>query len=92
VTAAEDDIQLDKMHPIISDAIMSEVVTPPTVNIKSPSPVAIATSTTFEPAQTTFSYEPHPPETTIITSEESTSSVTNEPINNDTGNCHGDVM
>lgn len=54
-TLAED-IRLDKMHPIISDAAMSDVVTPPTVNIISPSEdllVTIATTTTVESAQTT---------------------------------------
>jgi len=54
VTTAED-VRLDKMHPIISDAAMSEDVTPPTVNVISPSenlPVTIATTTTVESAQT----------------------------------------
>lgn len=92
VTAVED-VQLDKMHPIISDAAMSEVVTAPTVNIISPSPIAITTTTTFEPPQTTSSYEPHPLETTMVTTEGSTSSsAINEPINTVTGNCHDDVM
>ena len=52
-----DDIQLDKMHPIISDVVMSEAP-PPTVT--EDLPVTIATSTTIESTQTRINQSDFP--------------------------------
>lgn len=84
VTTAED-VQLDKMHPIISDAAMS-VAPPPAVNIISPTedqPVTIATATTAESTQTSNN-EPHSSDAAMVTAEETP--VTDELINTDTSN------
>ena len=87
---AADDVQLDKMHPIISDAAISSAPPPPTVNIISPvddqppvddQQVTIATST-VESTHTTSSYEPHPSDATMVINEET---ATDEPVNIDTG-------
>ena len=48
-----DDMQLDKMHPIISDVVMAEAPPPTDIKVTSPSPVTITTTTTIESIQTT---------------------------------------
>ena len=55
VTVSDDDIQLSKMHPIISGAVISEAP-PPHEDVTLPPvdpPVTIATTTTMESTQTT---------------------------------------
>ena len=54
-----EDIRLDKIHPIISDAAMSTAPPPaPVVNVISPTEDQPVTVATVEPVETVPSYEP----------------------------------
>lgn len=95
MTVAED-VQLNKMHPIISDAAMSEDVTPPEPatavnNTISPiEEVPAATTSSHEQEQTTSSYKPSSSDATVLIAEDP--SVAEEPVTIDTSNdvikCH----
>ena len=88
--SATEDIQLDKMHPIISDAAISAAPPPaPVINVISPTedqPVTVATIEpvesvpSYEPTETVPGYEPPSSDAAMVTTDKET------PIEDDTSN------